>query len=58
MTTSMSAILADVSAIVTAGVTWMGQFVTFITDNPIVLIFVIVPFVGLGIGLIKRLLSL
>lgn len=55
----MSAILSNVSSIVTAAIGWMGDFVTAITatGNELLLLFVIVPFVGLGIGLLKRLIS-
>ena len=44
--------------IVTSGITWVGQFVGAITANPLILMFVIVAFVGLGIGLISRLIKL
>lgn len=53
---TMSAILADISALVTGSVTWMTEIVGFITDNPLVLLFTLVGFVGIGIGLIHRLI--
>ena len=52
----MAEILSTVSAIVTAGFTWAGQAVTFITSNPLVLLFVALPLVGLGIGFLTRLI--
>lgn len=52
----MSAILADVTSLVTSAITWAGQFVTFITANPLVELFVITSFVGLGCGLVMRLI--
>lgn len=52
----MATILADVTALVNAAVGWVGQFVTVITGQPLLLMFVIVSFVGLGVGLIKRLI--
>lgn len=55
---SLAAIIGDIGKIVTAGVTWVGSFVGAITDNPLILMFVIVGFVGLGVGLIKRLIRL
>ena len=55
--TGMAAIIADITSLVTAAVGWVGQFVTTITGNPLLLIFVIVGFVGLGVGLIKRLIK-
>lgn len=57
-TVTISTILESVSAIVTAAITWIGDFVGVITANPLILMFVIVAFVGLGVGLIKRLIRL
>lgn len=51
---TMGAIITDITALVTGSVAWAGSFVTFITSNPLVLLFTITSFVGLGIGLIKR----
>lgn len=55
---TIATILTQVSSIVTSGITWVGQFVGAITANPLILMFVIVSFVGLGIGLINRLIRL
>lgn len=52
---TVATILADVSSFVTSSVSWIGSFVGAITGNPLILTFVIVAFVGMGIGLIKRL---
>lgn len=54
----MSTILTSVGEMVTAAIEWIGQFVTVITSNPLLLAFVIVAFVGLGVGLIKRLIRM
>lgn len=56
--TAMSSIIANVTEIVTAAVSWIGQYVGAITSNPLILMFVIVSFVGLGVGLIRRLIRL
>ena len=55
----MSAILTAVGSVVTAAIGWMTQFVGSITasGNEILMLFVIVPLVGLGVGLLKRLIS-
>lgn len=50
--------MTSVGTIVTNAITWMGDFAGFITDNPLVLAFVLVGFVGLGVGLLRRLISL
>lgn len=55
---TLAAIIGDIGKIVTAGVSWVGSFVGAITDNPLILMFVIMGFVGLGVGLIKRLMRL
>lgn len=52
---TVATILGDVSSFVTSSVSWIGSFVGAITGNPLILTFVIVAFVGMGIGLIKRL---
>lgn len=55
--TSMSAILTDIGSIVTSSVSWMTTVVNFITDSPLVLLFVLIGFVGIGIGLLRRLIG-
>lgn len=55
---SMAGILSSISSVVTSAITWIGQFVTVITGNPLILLFVILAFVGLGVGLISRLIKL
>lgn len=54
----MATLLSNVTTFVTEAIKWIGQFVAVITDNPLLLAFVIVAFVGLGVGLIKRLIRL
>lgn len=57
-TVTIATLLSSVSDIVTSGITWVGSFVGAITGNPLILMFVLVSMVGLGIGLIKRLIRL
>lgn len=62
----MAAILSAVTDIVTASIGWMGDFLGVVTAtnaegafvNPLLILFVILPLVGLGIGLLKRLMNL
>lgn len=54
----MAAILANVTSFVTAAVGWVGQFVDVIVAQPLLEMFVITSFVGLGVGLIKRLVRI
>lgn len=53
----MAAILTAVTDVVTACVGWCGQFLSMITatGNEILLLFVILPIVGLGVGILSRL---
>lgn len=54
----MASIITEVSALVTAAVGWIGDYVGAITSNPLLLMFVVIAFVGLGVGLIRRIISL
>lgn len=54
----ISEIVSDVGSIVTAAAGWIGQFTTVITSNPLIEMFVITSFVGLAVGLIRRLIRL
>lgn len=58
--TGMAAILSGVTSIVTSAVGWMGSFLGTITasGNEILLLFVLIPIVGLGIGLLRRLMNI
>lgn len=55
---TLATILTSVSSIVTSAIGWVGDFMTVIVSNPLMLMFVILPVVGFGVGLIKRLISL
>ncbi len=55
---TIATILSSIGDFVTEGVKWIGTYVGAITDNPLVMAFVIVSFVGFGIGLLRRLIRL
>lgn len=55
---TMQTIMTAVGDIVSSGIEWISDFVGVVTSNPLLLAFVVVSFVGLGIGLIKRLIRL
>ena len=55
---TISTILTNIAAVVTQAMTWAGSVVTFIGDNPLIMVFVSIPLVGLGIGMVKRMISL
>lgn len=56
----MATILAAITSFVTSAFTWAGSVVTFITaeGHELVLMFVVITFVGLGVGLVRRLIRL
>ena len=54
----MAAILTNVTSFVTAAVDWVGSFVDSIVAQPLLEMFVITSFVGLGVGLIQRLVRI
>ena len=50
----MGTFLTDVSAFVNALVTWMSSLLTFVTDNPALLVFVLIALAGSIIGIVRR----
>lgn len=61
----MSDILSTVTQFITGGtdgsgvIDWAGDFLSLITSNSVLLLFCIaLPLVGLGIGIIRRLVSI
>lgn len=55
---SISSIISVVTSLVEAAITWVEKFVTLISSQPLLLMFVVVAFVGLAVGLIRRLIRL
>lgn len=55
----MSALLTAVGTIFTEAISWVGEVATTITasGNEILLLFAVLPLVGLGVGLFRRLLN-
>lgn len=56
----MAAILTSVTSVVTSAIGWLSSFVGAITTsgNEILLVFAAVPLVGLGVGLLRRMLAI
>ena len=54
----MEALIQSVTAIFNAAVGWAGTVGETIVNTPILLMFVVLPLVGLGIGIFKRLLHI
>ncbi len=53
---TMTSVISGITEIVEAGVQWVGSAADVVAGNPLLLFGVLVPFVGIGIGLLKRLL--
>lgn len=53
----MAAIITTITQIVTGVVGWTGQYLQMITatGNELLLLFVCIPIVGLGVGILSRL---
>lgn len=54
----MTALLANVTSVVTSAVGWMGSYLSTITasGNEVLLLFTVIPLVGVGVGLVRRML--
>lgn len=54
----MANLISSVTSVVSGAATWVGTFSTVIAENDILVLGVVaVPLVGLGVGLIRRLIS-
>lgn len=55
---TMETILSLITQVMTAAVGWIGIIIEVIVSNPIFLIGIVITFIGIGIGLVSRLLHL
>ena len=54
----MSGVLADITSVFSSAIGWAGTVAETIADNPLLLIPCIIPLIGLGVGLFRRLLHI
>lgn len=54
---TLTQILSALTEIFTAVIGYVGTVATTITGQPLLLIFVLIPIIGLGVGLFRRLLN-
>lgn len=54
----MADILTAVTTLVTSAVSWVTLYIGVLTDNPLLLMFVLISMVGLGVGLLRRLIRI
>lgn len=57
-TTTVSTIIGYAGDIVTEALGWVTEVASTIVSNPLIMTFVLVAFVGLGVGLIRRMIRL
>lgn len=55
-----TSLMSTMTTLITNVITWAGQFISFVTaeGHEIVLVFVLLPLVGLGVGILQRLFRL
>ena len=56
-TVTVSSIVGAVEDVFEAAVGWVGTVAETIADEPLLLIFCVIPLIGLGVGLFKRLIN-
>lgn len=55
---TIATLMSNVGDIFTAAMGWAAKVGSTIVDTPVLLLFVILPLVGLGIGIFKRLINM
>lgn len=53
-TTTMTAMLSTITEVFTAAVGWVGTVADVITDTPLLMVGCVLGFIGVGVGLFKR----
>lgn len=57
-TVTIASLLSTIGDIVDAAVDWMAAAGTAIAANPLALLFILLPLMGAGIGLFRRIINL
>lgn len=57
MEVTMSTILTEVGLVFTQAISWVGDVAGTITGEPLLLIFCVLPLVGIGVSMFKNLLG-
>lgn len=55
---TVASLLTSAGEIVTSALGWVSDTAATMSTTPIILVFVMVAFVGLGVGLIRRMMRL
>lgn len=56
--TTVGSVLSDAGTVATSAFGWVAKVGETIADKPLLLLFLLIPLVGLGVGLFKRLLNI
>ena len=54
----LSSVLDVLTTLVSCMITYASEIVAFVMEQPLILMFVVVGLVGIGVGLIRRLIRL
>ena len=54
----MESILTAITAILTQALVWVGQVVTVVTEQPLILFFVVLGGIYIGVNMLRRLLHI
>ena len=57
-TVTIASLVGNVGEIFTGAMGWAAEVGETIVGTPVLLLFVVIPLVGLGVGLFKRLLNM
>lgn len=57
-TVTLASILTDITSVVTSALQWAGSVVTFIVQNPLIMVFVIMSLVAFGIHMVRLMISI
>ena len=55
---TMATLISDITSVFTAAIGWVGTVADTVAGEPLLLLGVIIGFVGLGVGLFRRLLNI
>jgi len=56
-TNTMTAMLSTITEVFTAAAGWGGTVASTIVDTPLLLVGIVLGFIGVGVGLFKRMLN-
>lgn len=57
-TNTMTAMLATITQVFTSAVGWVGTVANTISDTPLLLVGCVLGFIGVGVGLFKRMFNI